>query len=249
MERRVNFLFIGIIFFAIFAALVVFIIIMGRFNFDDKHYKHYVVYTTHDISGLGINTPVRYKGIGIGGVTNISFDTKQLGVVRIDVRIKDVIPVREGSSLVVDSQGLAGMSFLSLRQNEGAPFIKDEDKAVLKFEPSLFGRLGNKADQASAEILELLKSMKVLLNENNLNSTGKIIGTIDRLSLDLDELIKNLNTQVSNGDYNIREVLNPLMLRLNTSLNYMDQFFKRGSNVLEKFEKDPYNTLFGEQKK
>ena len=135
MERRVNFLFIGIIFFTIFAALVVFIIIMGRFNFDDKHYKHYVVYTTHDISGLRINTSVRYKGIGVGGVTNISFDTKQLGVVRIDVRIKDVIPVREGSSLVVDSQGLAGMSFLSLKQNEGAPFIKDEDKAVLKFEP------------------------------------------------------------------------------------------------------------------
>lgn len=249
MERRVNFLFIGIIFFTILAALIIFVVVMGRFDFDDKQYRRYVVYTTNDISGLGVNTPVRYKGITIGSITNISFDPNQLGVVRVDIRIKRIIPVRRNSELVMDSQGLTGMSFLSLKQNEQAPFIQENEDAILQIEPSLFGRLGSKADEASMEILDLLKNLKVLLNKSNLESANKIVANADRVSEHLDELIQKLNTQVSNGDYNVREILNPLILRLDTSLNYMDQFFKHGSNALENFNKDPYNTLFGEQEK
>lgn len=249
MERRVNFLFIGIIFFTILAALIIFVVVMGRFDFDDKQYRRYVVYTTNDISGLGVNTPVRYKGITIGSITDISFDPNQLGVVRMDIRIKRIIPVRRNSELVMDSQGLTGMSFLSLKQNEEAPFIQENEDAILQLEPSLFGRLGSKADEASMEILDLLKNLKVLLNKSNLESANKIVANADRVSEHLDELIQKLNTQVSNGDYNVREILNPLILRLDTSLNYMDQFFKHGSNTLENFNKDPYNTLFGEQEK
>ncbi len=222
---------------------------MGRFNFNDKDYRNYVVYTTEDISGLGVNTPVRYKGITIGSITSISFDEKQLGVVKIQVKIKNIIPVHKDSSLVVDSQGLAGISFLTLKQNTQAPFITDPKDAVLKFEPSLLGKLSSRADETSQEIVNMLKSLKIVLNENNLNSTNQIIRSIDTLSRDLDTLVKHLNEQAKQGDFNVREILNPLMLRLNTSLNYMDDFFKRAGNVLEKFEKDPYNTLFGEQKK
>ena len=263
MERRVNFLLIGVLFFIIFAAFVIFIIIMGRFSFDDKDYRYYRIYTQNEISGLGINTPVRYKGISIGSISSIGFDEKQFGVVKIVVKIKKKIPIRKNSSLVMDSQGLAGISYLSLKQSPKGDFITNDQDAVLKFEPNFLGKLSQKADKASQEILDVIQNLKGLVNENNVKNISHIISSIDILSSNLkstqsniNELTKNINTlvsnlnqQVANGDYNIREVINPLMIRLNTSLNYMDQFFKQGNNVLDKFQKDPYNTIFGEQKK
>lgn len=263
MERRVNFTLIGIIFFSILTALIVFIITMGKYNFDDKNYFFYTIYTDREITGIGINTPVRYKGINIGSVSHIGFDGEQLGIVKIIVKIKKNIPIKKGSTLVMDSQGLAGLNYLALKQNEKGETITKKEDAILNFEPNIFGKLTSKADEASKELIVLLKSLKTLLSNENMQGVSHIIGSvqtlskninttqdnIDKLTTNLNALIIQLNKQVANGDYNAREILNPLMLRLNTSLNYMDQFFKRGSSVLDKFEKDPYNTLFGEQKK
>ncbi|WP_104696895.1 MULTISPECIES: MlaD family protein [unclassified Helicobacter] len=263
MERRVNFLAIGIVFFSILSALVIFIVIMGRFNFDKNEYRNYVIYTENEVSGLGINTPVRYKGITIGSIDHIGFEADKLGVVKIIVKIKKTVPIRKNSTLVVDSQGLAGLNYLSLRQNNQGEFIKEEKDAILNFEPNFFGKLSLKADKISQDMMLLIQNLKLLLNENNMQHISNTIESIDILSQNLknmqanvatlsnnmNTLIENLNRQVENGDFNAREILNPFMIRLNTSLNYMDQFFKRGGNILEKFEKDPYNTIFGEQKK
>ncbi|MCE3038733.1 MlaD family protein [Helicobacter anatolicus] len=263
MERRINFTLIGIIFFSILTALVVFIITLGRYNFDDKDYFFYNIYTDHDITGLSINTPVRYKGINIGSISHIGFDDKQIGMVKIIVKIKKHIPVKKGSTLSVDSQGLAGLNFLSLKQSNQEEVIKNKKDAILNFEPNIFGKLTLKADEASKEVLILLKSFKTLLSQNNISRISHIIDSVQNLSQNLnqtqdhiDKLAQNLNTltdtlnhQLSNGDYNAREILSPLILRIDHSLNYIDQFFKLGSDVLNKFEKDPYNTLFGEQKR
>ncbi|RDU71599.1 hypothetical protein CQA57_07640 [Helicobacter anseris] len=263
MERRINFLFIGIIFFSILSALVLFIIIMGRFSFDDKEYRYYRIYTENEISGLGINTPVRYKGITIGSISHIGFDKDRLGVVKIIVKIKKIIPVRKNSTLAVDSQGLAGMSYLALKQSKENDFITDEKDATLNFEPNIFGKLTSKASEVSDEVSVLLKSLKILFSENNMKNISDTLESINVLSKNLKDmqleitnitnntnaLVKSLNEQVQNGDFNAKEILNPFLMRLDTSLNYMDQFFKRGGNILDKFERDPYNTIFGEQKK
>ena len=263
MERRINFIAIGTIFLLILSALVVFIVVMGKFSFNEEKYKEYVIYTEHEVSGIGINTPVRYKGIAIGSISHISFDKDRLGVVKIVVRIKNKIPVRKDSTLRVDAQGLAGLNYLSLLQSKNPEFITSKKDAILNFEPNIFGKLTSKADEASQEVLLLIKSLKTLLSENNIESIGNTLKSADTLSENLKEtqmsiqkLITNMNTlvgtlnkQVQNGDFNIRDMFNPFILRLNTSLNYMDQFFKRSNNVLDKFEKDPYNTIFGEQKK
>lgn len=258
-----NFLAIGIIFFSVLSALVIFIIIMGRFNFDHDEYRKYIVYTENEVSGLGINTPVRYKGITIGSISSIGFDPDRLGIVKIIVKIKKNIPVRKGSTLAVDSQGLAGLNYLSLKQNTKGEFIKEEKDNILNFEPNLFGKLSAKADKMSQDLVVLMQNLKLLLNEKNMQHVSHTLESVDILSRNLKDmqvgiatlsgnintLVENLNKQVENGDFNAREILNPFMIRLNTSLNYMDQFFKRGGNILEKFEKDPYNTIFGEQKK
>ncbi|CBG40612.1 MlaD family protein [Helicobacter mustelae] len=263
MERNVNFTIIGVIFFSILSALVIFIMIMGNFNLQKDEYTNYVVYTTKEITGIGVNTPVRFKGINIGSVTYVGFDKQNPDVVKIMVQIKKHIPIKEGSTLMADSQGLAGITFLTLKQSNSKIFITGENGALLNFEPSLFHRLSTKANQASTDIIDILKDAKNVLNEKNIESVSHILTNIkilsanlnqtqkdiDRLTNNFDTLVNNLNKQIQSGDYNIKGILDPMILRLNMSLNYMDRFFKRGSGVLEKFERDPYNTLFGEQKK
>ncbi len=254
---------VGIIFFVILGALVVFIIVMGKFSFMKDDYKTYRVYTQNEIGGIGINTPVKYKGIVIGSISYIGFDETKADVVKIIVKIKNTIPIKKDSTLVMDSQGFAGLNYLSLKQSSNPQWITSQEDAVLNFKPNLLGRLSLKADEIGKESMLLLDNLKILLSKENMKSITQTLQSLDVLSENfkqtqevINELAKNmnlltktLNKQVENGDYNLREVLNPFVLRLNTTLNHMDQFFKKSNDALDRFEKDPYNTIFGEQKK
>ena len=83
MERHINYITIGGLFFAILVGLVVFIIWFGRLGVDESKFRAYTIRTTHDISGIAPKTPIKYKGITIGSVQSIGFDEKEVGVVKI----------------------------------------------------------------------------------------------------------------------------------------------------------------------
>lgn len=235
---------------------------MSKFKFNDDKYTKYTIHTNLDVTGLSSSTSVRYKGIVIGNIEQIGLDESNFNDIKMVLSIKKSIPIRIGSSVILQSQGIAGLSYLALRQNEKEPFIEDPKDRILRFETSLLGKLSSKADHATDEILEILKNFRVLFDENNLENISQIIQNINNLGQNLNQtqaninvLIKDtnnlmleINARLKNGDYNVKEALTPLIIKLNSSLNHMDAFFSKGNNLIDKFDKNPYNTIFGVKK-
>ncbi|PAF52256.1 MlaD family protein [Helicobacter sp. 13S00477-4] len=262
MERNVNYTLIGSIFFVVVVCMVVFILWIGRMGIDEDKYRTYYVYTDKEVSGIGVNTPVKYKGINIGSVTQIGFDKNHLGMVKIKLSLNSSIPIHKGSAVILDSQGLAGLSYLSLNQGDNPEFIKDKDDRVLDFRQNFMGRIASQADEVSKELLDILKNIKQLTNAQNIKNISHIINSLDVLTADLAQtkdninalsknsnmLLINLNRKIEDGEYDFKKMLNPVISELEVSLKNIDRFFQKGSNLLDKFDSDPYNTLFGERK-
>lgn len=262
MERNINYTVIGSIFFAVVVCMVIFIFWIGRIGVDDSKYQAYEVYTDKEISGISINTPVKYKGITIGSVTSIGFDKDKLGTVKIGLNISSSIPIRKNSMVTPDSDGLAGLGYLSLEQSKDGSFIGKDDPHILNFKQNFMGKIASQADEVTKELLDVLKNIKDLTDTQNIKSISNIIRSLDSLSTTLAEtkdeinglsknsnlLLSNLNSKIEGGEYDVKKMLNPVIIELETGLKNMNQFFEKGSGMLEKFDNDPYNTLFGAQK-
>lgn len=255
MERRVNYVLIGGIFFAILIGFVVFILWFGRLGIDESKLRTYTIRTTYDISGISVKTPIKYKGIVIGNVKSIGFDKEQVGVVKILLTIDRAIPVAKGSSVLIDSQGLAGLSYLALRQNpQGEPIVNDED-AILKLEQSFLGKLSDKADSALEEMLGVLGSVEQLLSERNVSSLSRTLSSLDTFSAQLPALSQNLNhtldhinKQLDDAQNGVLGAVSSTLYQTQKSLQNVDILLQKTTNLLDKFDRDPYPTIFGASK-
>lgn len=262
MERRVNFILIGAIFFVILVAFVGFLFFMGKLRFGDDTYENFMVKTALDVNGLNTSTLVKYKGLVIGQIADIGFDTADSGAIKMTVRIKKDVQIRKNASLIPQAQGIVGQSFLALNQDPNEPMLSKNDEKILILQPNLLSKLTSKADFVTNEIVNMLRNFSELFNKTSIAHLTQIIKNADHLSANLKQtqtdinlLLKNTNRlinqidlQIKSGQYNVREILNPLVMRVNGTLQNMDTFFMRGTNLLDKFDKNPYDTIFGVHK-
>ncbi len=63
-----------------------------------------------------------------------------------------------------------------------------------------------------------------------------------------DQLVLNINQKIQEGQYDLKNILGPLLMQAELSLRSIDQFVQKGSLIMDKFDANPYKTLFGEHK-
>ncbi|WP_104726428.1 MlaD family protein [Helicobacter felis] len=277
MERHVNYTLIGGIFLACMACMVIFILWLGHVNFEEEDYMRYVVYTDKDLGGVGANTPINYKGIQVGTIKSVGFDPKHLGVVKLAIDIKSKVPVSKDATLKVASQGLVGLKYLSLIQGRSKEFYTKKDpERILHYEQGLLERLSDSAGHISTEMLDIIKNIDKMLSPENIANLSKIIASVQQATQGLDtiknnldallikadralskgdtllqhgnQLITDVDKKVQGGQYDLKSMLTPLLIQAELSLRNIDQFVQKGSLLMDKFDANPYKTLFGEQK-
>ncbi len=240
MERRVNFVLIGSLLFLILIMFVVFLLLFGRADVVHGKMKEYYIYTEYDISGISPKTPVKYKGLTIGYIRSISFEKSKIGLVKITLLIDREIKIKEGSSLVMDSQGLAGLNYLSLKQSDSEKIIDDKSDAILTLEQNFIGRITDQANQITNGVIEIF-------SDKNINHITKIIESLDSLSASINSIsniTRNIDKKLQEGQYDLSPTLN----QAQKSLQNLDIVLQKSSNILDKFNDNPYKTLFGEQR-
>ncbi|WRE06141.1 MCE family protein [Helicobacter pylori] len=271
MERHVNYTLIGGLFFLCLVCMVGFILWLGHLGLDDGKYYEYVVYTDKDLGGIATNSPVNYKGIQVGNVIKVGFAKDKVGVVRLDLMIKSSVKIRKDSKVAVSSRGFMGLKFLALEQSHNEEFYGSGDKGerILIFKEGLIDRLSVDANQAMKEVMKAIKNVNKVLDDENVEKFKHILVSIDDLIANLDSrkaqfdsLIGNANNLVSNvnnvaldvdkrikqGQYDFKAMFTPLIMQAQLSLRNIDNFVEKGSALIDKFDANPYKTIFGERK-
>lgn len=262
MERNINFVYIGALFLSIVIAMVMFIFWIGGGNLNQKKYSQYIAYSPEGITGISMGTAVRYKGINVGKVKNIDFKKDNMDLIQIDLEIKSDIILKEGACITPETQGLAGNTFLSITQGEGKTL---EQNGVLCFKKDFVGRLMNQIEEGGGDVREILGNIKTILNDENAKNLQELIASlkviskkleqtqkyIDKLALSTQGTIEQINADLKRGDYNLRAILSPAILGLEGTMSEVNRFFSKANFLLDRIEKSPYDTIFGqrEQKK
>lgn len=252
MERNVKYVSIGIVLVCIVIGLCFFILRLGRFDFAASSHKTYYIYTQDELGSIGVNTPVKFKGIGVGKVSSVDFADLSRGQIQIAITLDSALKIKEGAFLSITSSGLAGANYLALTQGDGA--IKDGNTIELR--KSGLDTLLQKAASISDKADEIISNIIKTTNQHNLDNlselleTLKIVGSnLNTLTKRLDSLVSKIDENFENGQYDVRAILNPTMLQLQDMLSQMNTFFSRATHLVEKIDKNPYESIFGKQKK
>ncbi len=194
MENKVNYTLVGAFVIGLLIALI-FIGVWLSTEWKGKIYNTYAAYMTESVSGLAMNSAVKYNGVKVGYVTSISLDPENPQRVRLLMKIENTAPITETTTATLIEQGLTGVSSLEL--NAGAPNSRPllahpgELYPVIKTAPSLFKRL----DMAVSElIVRLNKGMDVLDHTFDQNTQKSFRHTIENLDKITSAFAKNTQT-------------------------------------------------------
>jgi phospholipid/cholesterol/gamma-HCH transport system substrate-binding protein len=160
----------------------------------------YVVATQASVSGLNPESTVFYRGIAVGKVLHIKFDTENSGVILIKIEVDKNILFTRGVYATLHLKGVTGLTQLELG-DEGKIAEKlppgDDPANRIPLMQSVTDRLLNSGDELLKKADHLMIRLSSLLNEENEKNIVGILSNLKTLSDKLATLQKSVDNALS----------------------------------------------------
>lgn len=169
----------------------------------DRTERHlYEMSTGEIISGLQPQAAVRFRGVSVGKVERIGFDSKVKGNVLIRVSIDRNAPITKSTFATVASQGVTGLTFIQLDDiDESAERLppNDEDPPRIPIKPGGLDKLlkqgeviFNQAGQAATRLNQLLSDENQKAVTAAVTQLGEAAGSLNRVAKGLEPAVATL---------------------------------------------------------
>lgn len=186
MESKVNFTIVGLFTLALGAALAAILLWLGTGGKYYKSYDSYYAYMSESVSGLNLNAPVKYRGVGVGNVRDIALDPANPERVQLLLKIERGTPVKEDSLAVLRTQGLTGIAYVELSGGSlQSPLLKPkpgEKYPEIRTGPSLMTRLDTALTSLLASVNRVSDNVNAVLDEENRRAFKRSLAQIDAVT-------------------------------------------------------------------
>ncbi len=178
MNSKVNYTFVGA--FVLISSVLIAVFVFWLMKPTDKgQARLYNIYFSESISGLNIDSPVKYRGLTVGKVTRMQIAPENNERILVEIQIDANTPVKTDTVAKLIAQGITGLLFIDLSEGSTqAPLLKpDEGKdiAVISTAPSLFEEVGQTFGSLSSELIVALERTSELLDPKNQEHISKIL--------------------------------------------------------------------------
>jgi phospholipid/cholesterol/gamma-HCH transport system substrate-binding protein len=167
---------------------------------DDTQRDLYEMSTSETISGLQPQAAVRFRGVPVGKVEVIGFDTKQKGNVLIQVSIDRSAPVSTSTYATVASQGVTGLGFIQL-DDEGEAGVRlvpnDEDPPRIPLKPGLIDKLLKQSEVIFNQAEQAGISLNKVLSDENQQAVSAAVKQLSEAASSLNRVAKGLEPTVA----------------------------------------------------
>jgi phospholipid/cholesterol/gamma-HCH transport system substrate-binding protein len=135
MENRAHALAAGL--FVMILSMAV-IATASWFTGDTGTRDKYLVVSESPVTGLNAQATVRYRGVTVGKVENISLDPNNHRVILIRIAVDKNVPLNTKAYAQLGYQGLTGLAFVQLNEESdgGERLITDPDNPKIPARPS-----------------------------------------------------------------------------------------------------------------
>ena len=222
METRSNQILVGAIVLGLLAALVLFIVWLGRVA--DGGQKAYDIFFQQSVEGLAKGSPVTFRGVPVGQIESINLEPASPEFIRVRIAIAEDTPVLQGTSATIRGVGFTGVSQIQLdppespapgqprrrRQEITCPAENPETECpygvpVIPTKPGGFAALLNTAPELLERVSTLTERLTELLSDGNQQSIGAILDNMEEVSRNLAERSPEIAATLAEARVAIRQ--------------------------------------------
>lgn len=165
---------------------------------DRNDYTDFVLSTADTISGLQNQATVRYKGVAVGRVTQITFDEAQKGQVLIRIAVDSKAPVSsKGTFATLGYQGVTGIAHIQLDDLDpplAQPLSEGPDGLPrLQMKASQLNVLADQGVEIAERVDEAMRRINILLSDNNQERFSSLVDHLASAAENVSTLTHSMN--------------------------------------------------------
>lgn len=191
MDTKVNFSKIGFFVIILFIALLAFIFWLGKYGFEKKQYDYYTIFFTESISGLNIESPIKYKGFEVGSVKEIKINPHNSEEIEIIIAINKGIPVKEDNFATLGTLGITGLKYIELKGGSHTSALLEKNQYHQKVIPSRQSIIES-LELSTKDFKDILIQTKKLLSDENIQNIGNLIQHSSNSFKNIEEFTQHL---------------------------------------------------------
>lgn len=159
-------------------------------NDDHKSNTSYLVVSQLPVTGLNVESAVKFRGVSVGKVTDITFAPADQSIVQIGIQVQEDLALTSTSYAELRLQGITGLAYIDLNDQ------LDGDRTVLMADAEIPMR-SSRMDQLLEAAPALLSELDSLIrNSNTLVSTSnQLLESIEHTKFN--QTLSNLETASS----------------------------------------------------
>ncbi len=213
MEKRLSYIVVGAFMIVLTLSLFSFLYWLARYGDESVQHDYYHTYFTESVSGLSVESLVKYRGVEVGNVKGISINKQNSEEVEILLEIKKGTPIKKDTYAELGSQGITGLKYIELKGGDkNSPLLKRKKGEIptIKSKVSVLASLFDNSKIITQKINGVLDKIGNLLSEKNIENFDNIVKNLSNTTSYIDknrDKIGKMFEQISDLKKNIQKDL------------------------------------------
>jgi phospholipid/cholesterol/gamma-HCH transport system substrate-binding protein len=163
------------------------------FRGDAKAYSSYLVVSKFPVNGLNRQAAVRFRGVEIGKVDDISLDSRDSKKILVRVLVDDSVPITHGTFAQLGYQGLTGIAYVVLDDDGSNPAplrTAAGEMPRIEVRGNVFDDLAQSSKAVLQQASDLLDRLSKIASETNMSRIDHTLANFEKASAELEPALR-----------------------------------------------------------
>ena len=163
------------------------------FRGDTKSYSDYLVVSKFPVNGLNRQAAVRFRGVEIGKVDDISLDSQDSKNILIRVVLDNSVPITRGTFAQLGYQGLTGIAYIVLDDDGSNPAPLQDPvggRARIEVRGNVFDDLAQFSKTLLQQTADLLDRLNKIASDSNQSRIENTLANFEKASAQLEPALR-----------------------------------------------------------
>ncbi|HYD97463.1 MAG TPA: MlaD family protein [Noviherbaspirillum sp.] len=197
MENKAHALLAGLFTIVLLAAAVFIALWLNR---DRVERVPYQIATKLSVPGLNPQAAVRYRGLDIGKVDDITFDPQVVGQILVHISVQPDTPITQSTFATLGYQGVTGIAYVQL-DDDGSRPVKlhstPQQVARIEMRPSLFDQLQSRGLAILQQTEEVARRVNDMLSPDNQKAILTAFNNVSRAAEEIETIPRQLQPSLA----------------------------------------------------